>query len=98
MTEELEKKVKPSWKYQVEDFHPLPKGTRNYMKRNLHLTRKTEHREYAIRLIGLWAFNSLMFLGESYLSDYLTDKVKQYEQTQNQDYHSDLKTRWISIK
>jgi hypothetical protein len=77
MSAELEKKVKPSYKLDVEDFHPFPFGHHNYYKRNKDLNVKfDEYQKIRVRTFGLLAFNIAMFSGIIYLDRYLSGLFK----------------------
>ena len=77
MTEELEARIKPSYKLQTEDFRPFPFGHYNYYKRNKYLPEKSaEYQKERIRVFGLLAFNAAMFCGIFYLDGYLAGLIK----------------------
>jgi hypothetical protein len=78
MTEKLEKKVKRSYKYRIDDFNPLFFGFKSYMTRTSNDIQFDLERiglkstfKYFSRLLRLMVFNGLMIGGCFYLNNYL---------------------------
>ncbi len=77
MTEELEARVKPSYKLDVEDFHPFPIGLNKYYERNKYPdVQSGEFGKVRKRVFGLAAFNAAMFCGVFYIDGYLVSLVR----------------------
>lgn len=85
MVEELEKRVKRSFGYKIEDFNPLWWGWRNYLQRisdnfTYLLEKPGEKTKCLLGLAGLCIFNGVMLAGcislDSYLIKLTTELMK----------------------
>ena len=83
MSEELEKKAKKSFKYQIEDFNPPSFrrwGVSNYLLRvsdnfTYTLEESGEKTKCLLGVIGLLSFNLAMFTGVICLDNYLINQL-----------------------
>ena len=74
MTENLETKSKPPYKYQIDDF-VAGVGLGNYAKRNRDINGEDNH-NYIMHLIGLVAFNATGYIISTYITTQALNLIK----------------------
>jgi len=74
MTENLETKTKPFFKYKIDDFVAVA-GLGNYAKRNKDINGEDNH-NYVMHLIGLVAFNATGYIISTYIATQTLNLIK----------------------